>query len=88
MDRRRFLKLTAALGASVSYPLSNSRAQSAYLLQRKIPSSGEMLAILGMGTWITFNVGADEKLRAIRLKVLEQFFAGGGAMIDSSPMYG
>jgi len=87
MDRR-FLKLTAALGAGFSYPLSFGRAQTAGLLQRRIPSSGEMIAILGMGTWITFNVGADEKLRAIRLKVLEQFFAGGGAMIDSSPMYG
>jgi diketogulonate reductase-like aldo/keto reductase len=41
-----------------------------------------------MGTWITFNVGADADLRAARVEVLRRFFAGGGAVIDSSPMYG
>jgi diketogulonate reductase-like aldo/keto reductase len=41
-----------------------------------------------MGTWITFNVGKDSALRASRAKVLETFLARGGAMVDSSPMYG
>ncbi len=41
-----------------------------------------------MGTWITFNVSRDEKLRAQRLAVVETFFAMGGRLIDSSPMYG
>ena len=41
-----------------------------------------------MGTWITFNVGQNAKLRAGRAEVLQKFFDRGGAMIDSSPMYG
>ena len=41
-----------------------------------------------MGSWITFNVGADAALRAQRLAVLQTFFDEGGAVIDSSPMYG
>ncbi|MGH6947658.1 MAG: aldo/keto reductase, partial [Kiloniellales bacterium] len=53
-----------------------------------IPSSGEEIPALGMGTWITFNVGSDPELRAERAEVLRTFFARGGAMIDSSPMYG
>jgi diketogulonate reductase-like aldo/keto reductase len=41
-----------------------------------------------MGSWITFNVGASKKLRDARVKVLQTFFDSGGAMVDSSPMYG
>jgi diketogulonate reductase-like aldo/keto reductase len=41
-----------------------------------------------MGTWITFNVGDNPERRAQRAQVLRAFFAGGGTVIDSSPMYG
>ena len=41
-----------------------------------------------MGSWITFNVGDDEALRAQRVEVLRAFFDAGGGVIDSSPMYG
>lgn len=41
-----------------------------------------------MGSWLTFDVGADKALRAQRTEVLRTFFAMGGAVIDSSPMYG
>lgn len=41
-----------------------------------------------MGTWITFNVGSDRRLRDARTNVLARFFEMGGGMIDSSPMYG
>lgn len=44
--------------------------------------------MIGMGSWITFNVGSNGSLRAERLKVLQAFFDEGGAVIDSSPMYG
>jgi diketogulonate reductase-like aldo/keto reductase len=44
--------------------------------------------VIGMGSWITFNVGEDKELRDQRLQVLQIFFARGGAVIDSSPMYG
>jgi diketogulonate reductase-like aldo/keto reductase len=43
---------------------------------------------LDWGTWITFNVGNDERLRAARTQVMQAFFDRGGTLIDSSPMYG
>jgi aryl-alcohol dehydrogenase-like predicted oxidoreductase len=58
------------------------------MLTRPIPSTGEALPALGLGTWRTFDVGASEAELAPRLEVLRRFFAGGGRLIDSSPMYG
>ncbi|WP_157272080.1 aldo/keto reductase [Azohydromonas aeria] len=55
---------------------------------RTIPSSRERLPVVGLGTWITFNVGRDTELREECTRVVEAFFAGGGRLIDSSPMYG
>lgn len=58
------------------------------LLTKAIPSSGERLTVVGLGTWITFNVGNDAGLRAECAEVMRAFFAAGGQVIDSSPMYG
>ncbi len=58
------------------------------MLKRAIPSTGEQVPVIGMGTWITFNVGDDQALREERVKVLKTFFDMGGSVIDSSPMYG
>lgn len=55
---------------------------------RPIPSSGEQLPLIGLGTWITFNVGDDPMLLDECAAVMSAFFDGGGRMIDSSPMYG
>ena len=90
MDRRKFINLTAATGAATALTgwSGAGLAASGGLLARKIPSTGETIPILGMGTWITFNVGKNKRLRDKRLEVLSTFFAGGGGMIDSSPMYG
>jgi len=44
--------------------------------------------VIGMGSWITFNVGGDRALRDQRAEVLREFFTRGGRVIDSSPMYG
>ena len=63
-------------------------ADPAPLLTRTIPKTGEAIPILGIGSWITLNVGDDPDLRADRLKVVQAFFDEGGRMIDSSPMYG
>ncbi len=57
-------------------------------LTRPIPASGETLPVIGMGSWITFDVGGDQAARDQRVEVLRAFFDAGGAMIDSSPMYG
>jgi diketogulonate reductase-like aldo/keto reductase len=58
------------------------------LLTRPIPSSGEALPIVGLGTWITFNVGHDPVARDASAAVMRAFFKAGGRLIDSSPMYG
>jgi diketogulonate reductase-like aldo/keto reductase len=53
-----------------------------------MPSSGEALPIVGLGSWITFNVGNDAEARHSCAEVMRAFFAAGGRLIDSSPMYG
>jgi diketogulonate reductase-like aldo/keto reductase len=58
------------------------------MLTKKIPSTGEALPVIGMGTWQTFDVGAREPEREPLREVLRTFVALGGRMIDSSPMYG
>jgi diketogulonate reductase-like aldo/keto reductase len=55
---------------------------------RAIPASGERLPVIGVGTWQTFDVGADAAARTALQEVLRAFFAGGGRVVDSSPMYG
>ncbi|WP_420406071.1 aldo/keto reductase [Nisaea sp.] len=83
--RRRFLAGAAAAVALQSLP---GVARSAAPLVRVIPSTGETVPAVGLGSWITFNVGDDPVMRASSAAVMEAFFAAGGRMIDSSPMYG
>ncbi len=66
------------------------RAQSASgpLLTRAVPSSGEAIPLVGLGSWITFNVGHDPQAREACTEVMRAFFGDGGRLIDSSPMYG
>jgi diketogulonate reductase-like aldo/keto reductase len=53
-----------------------------------IPSTGERIPVIGMGTSRTFDIGNDSAARARLTQVLQVFFDNGGALIDSSPMYG
>jgi aryl-alcohol dehydrogenase-like predicted oxidoreductase len=55
---------------------------------RPIPRTGEPIPVIGLGTWQTFDVGSDPEERAPLAEVLTRFFAAGGRVIDSSPMYG
>lgn len=73
--------------ATVPIAPALARADAA-MITKAIPATGERIPAIGMGTWITFNVGDDEALRRDRLAILETFFAQGGGLIDSSPMYG
>jgi diketogulonate reductase-like aldo/keto reductase len=57
-------------------------------LMRPIPSTGESVPAIGLGTWQTFDVGASAHERAPLEDVLRTFVAAGGTLIDSSPMYG
>jgi diketogulonate reductase-like aldo/keto reductase len=84
--RRAFL--AAAVGVAVGIGSRGGAAAPAPILTRAIPATGERVPAIGMGTWITFNVGDDPALRHQRLEVLETFFDLGGTVIDSSPMYG
>jgi diketogulonate reductase-like aldo/keto reductase len=88
--RRRILQSMLGLGGSAALPLraAPEAAAPAPLLSRRIPSSGEAMPVVGLGSWITFNVGNDRAARAECTAVMRQFFAAGGRMIDSSPMYG
>src|ERR671924_1576835 len=86
VTRRTVLAGGAAL-AALALP-SPVRAQAPHVLTRPIPSSGETIPAIGLGTWITFNVGDDPELRDECAAVMAAFFEGSGRMIDSSPMYG
>ncbi|WEX90837.1 aldo/keto reductase [Sinorhizobium garamanticum] len=85
---RRSILQGLALAASLPAMGHSSHAQAAGMVRRAIPSSGEEIPIIGLGTWITFNVGDDPVLQDECAAVMAAFFEGGGRMIDSSPMYG
>ena len=87
-SRRTVLASLAALALPALPSVRPAAAASEDLLTRPIPSSGERIPAIGMGTWITFNVGGDGALRDQRVEVLRRFFEMGGGMVDSSPMYG
>ena len=84
MERRRFVELTASLAA---VPLLGVD-ESLDTITRPIPSSGERIPAIGMGTWLTFDVGRSSSDRTRLRGVLQTFFDRGGRLIDSSPMYG
>ena len=83
LSRRAVLALMAAAAAAGA-----GGAQAATPLVRSIPSSGETLPVIGLGTWRTFDVGGAGSERAPLREVLQRFVALGGRVIDSSPMYG
>ena len=85
------LTRSALLGLAGATVLAagGTRAQTGTRMhQRKIPSSGEMLPIVGCGTWRTFDVGRRPEERAPLAEVLSVLFEAGGSVIDTSPMYG
>lgn len=85
-DRRHALRCLG--GVALALATNPVTAQNAKPISRKIPSSGEELSVIGLGTWQVFDAGGDAAARAPLREVLRQFFAGGGRMVDSSPMYG
>src|SRR4051812_4507472 len=91
MNRRDALRRIAAAAAmsGVANPgMVMSATDDSAILSRKIPSSGEMLPAVGLGTWQTFDVGRSAAERAPLEEVLREFVALGGRLLDSSPMYG
>ena len=97
LSRRAFLASLAAAGAAAvlrppraaAYPgPATQSTRPGPLLTRPIPSSGEAIPLVGLGSWSTFNVGDDVAARDVCAEVMRAFFAGGARLIDSSPMYG
>ena len=86
-NRRRVLRTLAAAGAYAVLRPATALAQRS-ILARPIPSTGEALPVVGLGSWITFNVGDDPVARDACTDVMRNFVEMGGRMIDSSPMYG
>jgi diketogulonate reductase-like aldo/keto reductase len=88
LDRRQLLATGFGALALPAWPGSIARAAAAQPALRPIPSTGERIPAVGLGSWITFNVGNDPELLDSSAGVMKAFFAHGGKMIDSSPMYG
>jgi diketogulonate reductase-like aldo/keto reductase len=86
-NRRRALRTLAAAGACAALRSGPALAQPRSILTRPIPSSGEPLPVVGLGSWITFNVGDDPLARDACADVMRKFVEAGGRTIDSSPMY-
>jgi len=89
ISRRTLLRLIGASAMGCFFS-ATARAQSGgetfKMLTRPIPSSGEKLPIIGLGTWQTFDVDPTES--AALAPVLDRFVRLGGRVVDSSPMYG
>lgn len=86
MKRRTLLlHLVPALASAGALAQGSPAARP---MMRRIPSTGEEIPVVGLGSWITFNVGSDQPARADCAEVMRNFFAAGGRLIDSSPMYG
>jgi diketogulonate reductase-like aldo/keto reductase len=85
--RRAVIRAMATAAAAVLFRPLSALAHPAPIT-RPIPSTGEQLPVVGLGTWITFNVGDDAELREECAAVMRAFFREGGRVIDCSPMYG
>ena len=57
------------------------------MLERPIPSSGERLPVIGLGTYIAFDVAGSAEEIADRQRIVDLLTTAGGRLIDTSPMY-
>jgi aryl-alcohol dehydrogenase-like predicted oxidoreductase len=87
-SRRQFLKTSGV--ASLMYSLAPGFAAAAEsaIIKKTIPSSGERLSVIGLGTSRTFDVDSDNAVTSQLMEVMQAFFDNDGQLIDSSPMYG
>jgi len=90
IKRRLVIKLGAGLLAAPAMNLQAAMSTGADppLITRAIPSSGEPIPVIGMGTSRTFDTPDDPQALAQLTEVMQAFFSAGGTVIDSSPMYG
>ena len=83
MDRRLLLQALGGMAAGAFCKAGSAQLQR--VMAKKIPSTGEALPLIGVGTWQTFDVGADAAARTQLREVLRLL---NGNVVDSSPMYG
>jgi diketogulonate reductase-like aldo/keto reductase len=89
ISRRELVRrLLAGSAATALWPHVAGAQARGPILTRRISSTGEALPVVGLGSWITFNVGDDAVARDTCANVMRAFFEAGGRLIDSSPMYG
>ena len=92
MTRREAARVIGGTAAGFLLPVEPARAQakadSSAMLTRAIPSSGEKLPVIGLGTWQAFDVDLTSDNRRQLGDVLSLFVKLGGRVIDTSPMYG
>ena len=88
MNRRELLAAGIGVSAAALAARGGGSQESPAQILRRIPSSGEELPVIGLGTSQTFQVGESAAERAPLREVLETFFASGARLIDTSPMYG
>ena len=89
MTRREVAKVIGGTAVALVFPISaEAKGESSAMLTRTIPSSGEKLPVIGLGTWRAFDVDLSADVRRQLEDVLLLFVKLGGRVIDSSPMYG
>ena len=88
LNRREFIRWVAGLGATLIFRPGLSDSVNPQHT-RVIPSSGEQLPAIGLGSWITFGIDPeDTEIMHKREQVMRAFLNLGGGVLDSSPMYG
>jgi aryl-alcohol dehydrogenase-like predicted oxidoreductase len=90
MNRRDVLAAAALLAGCDRAPAKAQppKMPTGPLLTRQIPSSGEALPVVGLGTWQAFDIAANDADWPQARDALKAFADGGGKVVDSSPMYG
>ena len=88
LNRRQFIQKIGLLSAGIVWMPKNILGEIRQPVTRTIPSTDERIPVIGMGTSRTFDVDNDPAARSQLRQVLQIFFDNGGALIDSSPMYG
>jgi diketogulonate reductase-like aldo/keto reductase len=81
--RRDFIRLAAAAGLLPAV----SAAEDEQMMNRPIPSSGEKLPVIGLGTWQVFDVESTPEEINLRRQIVDLMLDRGGSLIDTSPMY-
>lgn len=88
MKRRSFIYSAISSAAVISFSPSIKMIKPGKMIKKVIPYSGEEIPAIGIGSWLTYNIGNQAAQQKQMLEVTQQFFNLGGILIDSSPMYG